>query len=186
MGFLGFYSLIGIIHVVTCQSAAFKERQFSKKTGVLYQSPYSWPEMTSCSGRSCTAFSCAKACQEEDGCVVFSHNEANATCILSRRPDYDPANHEIIHLEWNTYYTGKLCSWVWSLTKKTETGCDNGLFCFCEFVVVVVYLFWVEHKWYMQHKNIQRERETETETETERHTHTFPHEHRLLQKLSIK
>ena len=68
--------------------------------------------MTSCSGRPCTAFSCAKACLEEDGCVVFSHNEANATCILSRRPDYDPANHEIIHLEWNTYYTGKLCSLV--------------------------------------------------------------------------
>ena len=93
----------GILHIITCQTT-LKERLFSKKTGLLQLSPHSGPEMTSCLGRRCTALSCAQACQEEDGCVVFSHNEADAKCILSRRPMYFPANHS----EWNTYYTGKL------------------------------------------------------------------------------
>ena len=40
--------------------------------------------------------------------VVFSHNEANAICIVSGRPGSNPANHETSNSEWNTYYTGKL------------------------------------------------------------------------------
>ena len=83
-----------------------KARQFSKKTGVLYQSPYSEPELTSCLGRRCTGISCARACEKEAGCIVFSHNEAKAKCILSRRPDNDSANYEISHSEWDAYYTG--------------------------------------------------------------------------------
>ena len=102
------YCLCGVLHVITCASTTVRERQFSKKTGVWYQSPYSGPELTSCSGKICTAISCARACQEEAWCVVFSHNEAKATCILSRRPDDDPANYDISHSEWDTYYTGKL------------------------------------------------------------------------------
>ena len=105
---LTIYFLCGVLHVITCASTTVRERQFSKKTGVLYQSPYAGPEMTSCLERPCTAISCARACQEEAGCVVFGHNEAKATCILSRRPDNDSANYEINHSEWNTYYTGKL------------------------------------------------------------------------------
>ena len=105
---LTIYFLCGVLHVITCASTTVRERQFSKKTGVLYQPPYSGPELMSRSGRPCTAISCARACQEEAGCVVFSHNEAKATCILSRRPDNDSANYEISHSEWNTYYTGKL------------------------------------------------------------------------------
>jgi len=76
--------LCGILHGIKCQNTTFTEKLFSKKTGVLYQSPYAGPEMT-CSERPCTAISCARACQEEAGCVVFSHNEAKAKCILSRR-----------------------------------------------------------------------------------------------------
>ena len=106
MNSLIIYFLCGVLHVITCASTTV--RQFSKKTGVLYQSPYSSPELTSCSGRPCTAISCARACQEEAGCVVFSHNEAKATCIVSRRPDDDLANYEISHSERDTYYTGKL------------------------------------------------------------------------------
>ena len=108
MNSLIIYFLCGVLHVITCASTTVRKRQFSKKTGVLYQSPYSGPELTSCSGRPCTAISCARACQEEAGCVVFSHNEAKATCILSRRPDDDLADYEISHSEWDTYYTGKL------------------------------------------------------------------------------
>ena len=96
--------LCGILHGVMC--TRFKERQYLKNTEVLYQSPYSEPEVTSCSGRPCTTFSCSMTCQKEAGCVVFSHNEARAKCILSRRPDNDSANYEISHWEWDTYYTG--------------------------------------------------------------------------------
>ena len=102
------YCLCGVLHVIMCASTTVRDRQFLKKTGILYQSPYSGPELTLCSGKICTAISCARACQEEAGCVVFSHNEAKATCILSRRPDDDLADYEISHSEWDTYYTGKL------------------------------------------------------------------------------
>ena len=96
--------LCEILHGTMC--TRFTARQFSKMTGVLYQSPYSEPELSSCLGRRCTGISCARACEKEAGCIVFSHNEAEAKCILSRRPDNDSANHEISHSEWDTYYTG--------------------------------------------------------------------------------
>ena len=121
---LTIYFLCGVLHVITCASTTVRKRQFSKKTGVLYQSPYSGPELTSCSGKICTAISCARACQEEAGCVVFSHNEAKATCILSRRPDDDLADYEISHSEWDAYYTGNCTGGLLSVNSKlvTETG----------------------------------------------------------------
>ena len=114
--------LCGILHGIMCTSD--KARQFSKKTGVLYQSPYSEPELTSCLGRRCTGISCARACEKEAGCIVFSHNEAKAKCILSRRPDNDSANYEISHSEWDAYYTGNCTGGLLSVNSKlvTETG----------------------------------------------------------------
>ena len=107
MNFLTIYFLCGALRVITCANTTVRERYFSKKTGVLYQSSYSGPELTSCSGRPCKATYCAMACQEEAGCVVFSHNKATAKCIFSRRPNNDPGNHETSNSEWNTYYTGR-------------------------------------------------------------------------------
>ena len=81
--------LCGILHGIMCTS--FKERQFLKKTGVLYQSPYSGPEVTSCWGRPCTTFSCAMTCQKEAGCVIFKKVNANS----------DSA-HLYLAIQWNT------------------------------------------------------------------------------------
>ncbi|KAK7487652.1 hypothetical protein BaRGS_00021071 [Batillaria attramentaria] len=81
------------------------ETVFRKEIGILYQSPYSQPEMT-CSDRPCLEMDCARACSKRsDQCRVFSHNPTEGTCILSGYPNTYNGTYDVPDNSWDTYKT---------------------------------------------------------------------------------